>query len=214
MDRSPCRLRLGKKSPIKWCPIDPNFYPQSRNPSSTIELQLPVIPLQLKATGRLWRSCRRCRSRSRSQRLTGPSFHRCGNPELRPSRRELLSCWPAVLQTPPVSSPVSCRLRRSDSSASLAPTPLFHPSPASFNGAPSCCARVPPSPPAGAPKPLVTPLTIKIKRSVPVRCFNLRSPIMKPALQIGSPLIKSQPSHSRSTITIRWGGYSFVCLNP
>ena len=100
--------------------------------------------------------------------------------------------------------PVSCRLRRSDSSASLAPTPLFHPSPVSFNGAP----------PAGAPKPLVTPPTVKIKRSVPVRCFNLRPPIMKPALQIGSPLIKSQPSHSRSTITIRWGGYPFRFLNP
>jgi hypothetical protein len=100
--------------------------------------------------------------------------------------------------------PVSCRLCKHDSSASLAPKPLFHPSPASFNGAP----------PAGAPKPLVTPPTVKIKRSVPVRCFNLRPPIMKPALQIGSPLIKSQPSHSRSTITIRWGGCPFGCLNP
>jgi hypothetical protein len=102
--------------------------------------------------------------------------------------------------------PVSCRPRRSDSSASLAPTPLFHPSLASFNGAPSCCARAPPSSPTGAPKPLVTPLTVKIKRSVPVWCFNLRPPIMKPALQIGSPLIKSQSSHSRSTIMIRWEG--------
>jgi hypothetical protein len=110
--------------------------------------------------------------------------------------------------------PVSCRPRRSDSSASLAPTPLFLSSPAGFNGAPPCCAHTPPSPPAGAPKPLVTPLTVKIKRSVPVQCFNLRPPIMKPALQIGSPLIKSQPSHSRSTITIRWGGYPFGCLNP
>jgi hypothetical protein len=109
--------------------------------------------------------------------------------------------------------PMSCRPRRSDSSASLAPTPLFHPSPASFNGALPCCAHTPPSPPARAPKPLVTPLTVKIKRSVPVQCFNLRLPIMKPALQIGSPLIKSQPSHSRSTITITWGGYSFGCLN-
>jgi hypothetical protein len=109
---------------------------------------------------------------------------------------------------------VSCRLRRSDSSASLAPTPLFHPSPASFNGAPPCYARAPPSLPAGAPKPLVTLLTVKIKRSVPIWCLNLRLPIMKPALQIGSPLIKSQLSHSRSTITIRWGGYPFGCLNP
>jgi hypothetical protein len=104
--------------------------------------------------------------------------------------------------------------RRSDSSASLAPTPLFHPSPVSFNGAPPCCACAPPSPPGGASKPLITPLMVKIKRSVPVRCFNLRPPIMKPALYIGSPLIKSQPSHSRSTIMIRWGGYPFECLNP
>jgi hypothetical protein len=110
--------------------------------------------------------------------------------------------------------PVSCHPCRSDSSASLAPTPLFHPSPVSFNGAPPCCARVPPSPPVGAPKLLVTPLTVKIRRSVLVWCFNLQPPIMKPALQIGSPLIKSQPSHSRSTITIRWGGYPFRCLNP
>jgi hypothetical protein len=110
--------------------------------------------------------------------------------------------------------PVSCHPHRSDSSASLAPTPLFHPSSASFNGAPPCCARAPPSPLVGAPKPLITPLTVKIKRSVPVRCFNLRPPIMKPALQIGSPLIKSQPPHSRSTITIGWGGYPFGCLNP
>jgi hypothetical protein len=109
---------------------------------------------------------------------------------------------------------VSCRPRRSDSLVSLAPTPLFHPSPASFNGAPSCYARAPPSPLARAPKPLVTPMTVNIKRSVPVWCFNLQPPIMKPALQIGSPLIKSQPSHSRSMITIRWGGYPFRCLNP
>jgi hypothetical protein len=110
--------------------------------------------------------------------------------------------------------PVSCRLRRSDSSTSLAPTPLFHPSPVSFNGAPPCCAHAPPSPPTGAPKSLVTPLTVKIKRSVPVRCFNLWPPIMKPMLQIGSPLMKSEPSHYKSTITIRWGGYPFGCLNP
>jgi hypothetical protein len=93
-------------------------------------------------------------------------------------------------------------------------SPLFHPSPASFNGAPPCSARTPPSPSAGAPKPVVTLLTVKIKRSVLVRCFNLPSPIMKPTLQIGSPLIKSQLSHSRSTITIRWGGYLFGCSNP
>jgi hypothetical protein len=109
--------------------------------------------------------------------------------------------------------PMSYRLRRSDSSASLAPTPLFHLSPASFNGAPPCCAHTPPSPPAGAPKPLDRPLTVKIKRSIPVRCFNLWPPIMKLALQIGSPLIKSQLSHSRSTIMIRWGGYPLGCLN-
>jgi hypothetical protein len=109
---------------------------------------------------------------------------------------------------------VSCRLRKSDSSVSLAPKPLFHLSPVSFNGAPSCCARASPSPPAGAPKPLVTPLTVKIKRSVLVRCFNLWPPIKKPALQIRSPLIKSQLSHSRSAITIRWGEYPFGCLNP
>jgi hypothetical protein len=109
---------------------------------------------------------------------------------------------------------MSCRLHKSDSSTSLAPKPLFHPSPVSFNGAPPCCACAPPSPLAGAPQPLVTPLTVKIKRSVTVRCFNLQPPIMKPALQIGSPLIRSQPSHSRSTITIRWGGYAFGCLNP
>jgi hypothetical protein len=110
--------------------------------------------------------------------------------------------------------PVSCRPRASDFSVSLAPTPLSHPSPASFNGPPPCCARAPPSPPAGAPKPLITPLRVKIKRSVPIQCFNLQPPIKKPALHIGSPLIKSQPSHSRSTITIRWGGYPFECLNP
>jgi hypothetical protein len=214
MDRSPCQLCLGKKSPIKWCPIDPNFYLQSRNPSSAIKLELLAIPLQLKALGRLWRSHRRYRSRSRSQRLTGPRFHHCGNPEPRPSCRELLSCRPTVLQHTTGEFPVSCRPHRSDSSASLAPTPLFHPSPASFNGAPPCCARVPPSPPTGAPKPLIIPLTVKIKITIPVRCFNLWPPIMKPALQIGSPLIKSQPSHSRSTITIRWGGYHFGCLNP
>jgi hypothetical protein len=109
---------------------------------------------------------------------------------------------------------VSCRLRKSDSKMSLAPKPLFHPSLASFNGAPPCCAHAPPSPPAGAPKPLVTPLTVKIKRSVRVRCFNLWPPIKKPALQIGSPLIKSQQSHSRSAITIRWGEYPIGCLNP
>jgi hypothetical protein len=110
--------------------------------------------------------------------------------------------------------PVSCCPRRSDSSGSLAPTFLFHLSPVSFNGAPPCCARAPPSPPAGVSKPLVTPLTVKIKRSVLVQCFNLQPPIIKPALQIGSPMIKSQPSHSRSTIMIRWGWYPFGCLNP
>jgi hypothetical protein len=185
MDRSPCWLRLGKKSHIKWCPIDPNFYPQSRNPSSAIKLELPVIPLQLKAMGRLWRSRRRCRSDSWSQRLTGPSFHRCGNPEPLPSRVAFLSARRRANTTGEF--PVSCRPHRSDSSVSLAPTPLFHPSPVSFNGAPPCCARAPPSLPAGAPKPLVTPLTVKIKRSLLVRCFNLQPPIMKPAHQIVIP---------------------------
>jgi hypothetical protein len=108
---------------------------------------------------------------------------------------------------------VSCRLRKSDSSVCLALKPLFHPSLVRFNGALSCYARVPPLPPAGAPKPLVTPLMVKIKRRVPVRCFNLWSPIMKPALQIGLPLIKSQSSHSRSAATIRWGQYPFRHLN-
>jgi hypothetical protein len=161
--------------------------------------------------GRLWRSRRR--SRSQSQRLTRPSFHRCGNQELRPCRRELHSCRPAVLQHTTGEFPVSYRPRRSDSSISLAPTNLFHLSPVSFNGAPPCYARALPSPPARAPKLLVTPPTVKIKRSVRVRCFNLLPPIMKPALQIGSPSIKSQPPHSRSTITIRWGGYPIRCLN-
>jgi hypothetical protein len=97
---------------------------------------------------------------------------------------------------------------------SLALKPLFHPSSVSFNGAPPCCARAAPLPPAGAPKPLVTPLMVKIKRCVPVRCFNLWLPIVKPALQIGLPFTKSQPSCSRSVATIRWGEYPFGYLNP
>jgi hypothetical protein len=42
--------------------------------------------------------------RSRRQRLTGASFYRCRSPEQRPSHCKILSCWPAILQTPLVSS--------------------------------------------------------------------------------------------------------------
>jgi hypothetical protein len=97
-----------------------------------------------------------------------PEAHRTKLSPLRELGAETLLSWVTFLSTRrPANTtgefPVSCRPHRSDSSASLAPTPLFHPS---------------------------------------------------PALQIGSPLIKSQPSHSRSMITIRWGGYPFGCLNP
>jgi hypothetical protein len=188
MDRSPCRLHLGKKSPINGVPLTLI----STRKAATLAAQLSSSYRRFLCNWRQWGGC------------GGAAVATKAIPEARGSPDQAFTIVGTRSHDHPVASyfpigPPSCKHhrwvpcvmppRRSDSSASLAPTPLFHPSPTSFNGAPSCCTHAPPSPSAGAPKPLITPLTVKIKRSALVQCFNLWPLITKPALQIGSPLI-------------------------